>query len=203
MITLNNGQKPMSPRHQIEVLLRNVYDFDELPIELKTEKESNRKKLNGSFKKEDIIKSYLAFCSNSVNIDNQKIIESKMDELVTEKIIDSDIPDKNFQFMDIIEKISGLIQDKELLEWFQLGNNLIGFFSGISSKMSFYSIKDDSINDFKKVITNFEKAFKSLNVSKIKTGMARRKCVEYIIKNYAFIKELDDMQILDKISLVD
>lgn len=27
MITLNNGQKPMSARHQIEILAGNIFDF--------------------------------------------------------------------------------------------------------------------------------------------------------------------------------
>ena len=30
MITLNNGQKPMSARHQIEILAGNIFDFDHL-----------------------------------------------------------------------------------------------------------------------------------------------------------------------------
>lgn len=28
MITLNNGQKPMTARHQIEIVASNMYDFD-------------------------------------------------------------------------------------------------------------------------------------------------------------------------------
>lgn len=43
MITLNNGQKPMSTRHQIEILAGNIFDFNSLPILSVTEKEKNIK----------------------------------------------------------------------------------------------------------------------------------------------------------------
>src|SRR5436189_2940231 len=39
MVTLNNGQKPMSARHQIEVLASEIYDFESLGLELVTERD--------------------------------------------------------------------------------------------------------------------------------------------------------------------
>lgn len=40
MITLNNGQKPMSPRHQIEILTQELFDFTAYPnLIVQTEKE--------------------------------------------------------------------------------------------------------------------------------------------------------------------
>lgn len=95
MITLNNGQKPMTARHQIEILASNIFDFDELPILAITEKESKgKKKSDDRMSKEVLIKGYLAYISNSVNIDNQKIIESKMNELIADQILESNIPEK-------------------------------------------------------------------------------------------------------------
>lgn len=44
MITLNNGQRPMSARHQIEILAGNIFDFDSLPILGITEKEKKQKR---------------------------------------------------------------------------------------------------------------------------------------------------------------
>lgn len=46
MITLNNGQKPMSARHQIEILASNMFDFDKLPILAVSEKNKSNKKNN-------------------------------------------------------------------------------------------------------------------------------------------------------------
>ena len=58
MITLNNGQKPMSARHQIEILASNIFDFDTLPILGITEKErkSGKKSTDESMNKENLIK---------------------------------------------------------------------------------------------------------------------------------------------------
>jgi hypothetical protein len=73
----------MTARHQIEILANNVYDFETLSIKVRTEKERKRA-TKGAFKKADIVKAYIAFLSNSTNIDNRKIIEQKMDELVAD-----------------------------------------------------------------------------------------------------------------------
>ena len=93
MVTLNNGQKPMSTRHQIEILASSLYEFEKLPIIVQSEKEQKTEgRQEMSFTKENIIKAYLAFISNSFMLDNQKIIDEKMDELITNKIIDAYIP---------------------------------------------------------------------------------------------------------------
>ena len=43
MITLNNGQKPMTPRHQIEVLTEELFNFEKLDIEVQSEKDRGEK----------------------------------------------------------------------------------------------------------------------------------------------------------------
>ncbi|WMT47221.1 MAG: hypothetical protein RE468_00915 [Acidithiobacillus caldus] len=83
MITLNNGQKPMSARHQIEILADSFFDFNELDIKLLPEKGRSRVRAPNAFKKSDFVKGYIAYLSDSINIDNQRIIEEKMDELLT------------------------------------------------------------------------------------------------------------------------
>ena len=104
MITLNNGQKPMSVRHQIEILAGNIFDFESLPILGITEKEkkSRKKKDEEGMNKESLIKGYLAYISNSINIDNQKIIEEKMNELIADKVLNSNIAEKDGEFQDVI-----------------------------------------------------------------------------------------------------
>ena len=94
MITLNNGQKPMSARHQIEILASNLFDFNNLPLLAVSEKEARKKKISDEYINKDvIIKGYLAYISRSINIDNQKIIENKMNELIADKIMDAVNPD--------------------------------------------------------------------------------------------------------------
>ena len=113
MITLNNGQKPMSARHQIEILASNLFDFNNLPLLAVSEKEARKKKISDEYINKDvIIKGYLAYISRSINIDNQKIIENKMNELIADKIMDSDIPVKKGEFKDVINFIQKMLKNK-------------------------------------------------------------------------------------------
>lgn len=94
MITLNNGQKPMTPRHQVEVMMANVFDFNELGIEVQTEKERAIKIKMNSFNKSDLVQAYLAYMANSPMVDNKKIIQDKMDELIVNKIVSAEKVEK-------------------------------------------------------------------------------------------------------------
>ncbi len=53
MVTLNNGQKPMTARHQIEILAESIYDFTAYSFKIITEKE-NFSKYERAFKKADM-----------------------------------------------------------------------------------------------------------------------------------------------------
>ena len=198
MITLNNGQKPMSARHQIEVLAHNIFDFENLPIQVQTEKARSKKRIKGSFDKDDIIKGYISYLSESVNIDNQKIIESKMDELIADKIIESTVTQTDTQYSIVIEKIEAFIEEDFLLKWFKQPNNLIGFCAGIGK--SYPSIKDETKENFKEMIENFELSFQSFDISKIKLGHLRRLTVQYFISKYENMKSLSQPEIEDSLS---
>ena len=127
MITLNNGQKPMTARHQVEVLLGNLYKFTGEEINILPEKDATGGKAHGSFKKSSFINAYLAFLSNSTNIDNKKIIENKLDELLATKIIEQGAKFNDVEFSNIIRCVSDFSASPEVKKWFQNENNLIGF----------------------------------------------------------------------------
>ena len=198
MITLNNGQKPMSARHQIEVLAHNIFDFENLPIIIQTEKARSKKRIRGSFDKDDIIKGYISYLSESVNIDNQKIIESKMDELIADKIIESSVTQTESQFAKVIEKIEEFIDEEYSQKWFKQPNNLIGFCAGIGK--SYHVIKDETKESFKEMIEKFELSFESFDISKIKLGHLRRLTVQYFISKYDIMKSYSQSEIEDSIS---
>ena len=196
MITLNNGQKPMSANHQIEILLGNVYRFDDLSINIITDKDKAGKKKNeNTFDKSNIIKGYLAFITDSIAIDNKKIIDEKMDNLITKKIMESKITNSKLEFKDIISIINDYSQMKELKAWFDNSNNMIGFCVGI--KKSYPSIINIKVNDFNNSIQVFEKAFKSLNFSSIKLSKERRNLTKYYIANFSDLYQLDEIELLD------
>lgn len=195
MITLNNGQKPMSANHQIEILLGNLYTFNDLGIEIQTEKQKGKKKIINAFNKANIIKSYLAFLSSSTAIDNKKIIERKMDELIAMKIIESNITKDNLEYSDIISKVNELSESEIIKKWFDNVNNIIGFSVGI--RKSFDDFKNETIEGFENAIENFEITIKDLNISTIKLSTERRNLSEYFIGNYSNLRELSDLELLD------
>lgn len=198
MITLNNGQKPMSANHQIEILLGNIYKFDDLDIEIQTEKEKGKKgNYTHTFPKSNIIKAYLGFLTNSTAIDNKKIIDTKLDELIAKKIIDSKITDDGLEFSEIIGLINRFAEDNYLKKWLDNTNNIIGFCVGIRS--SFESLKNISSQEFAKSIKVFEKAFSSLNLSTIKLSKERRNLSQYYIQKFDDLKEFDELELLDQL----
>lgn len=199
MITLNNGQKPMTARHQIEILASNLFDFSKLSLLTISEKEAKIKKANIEYVNKDVlIKGYLAYISRSINIDNQKIIESKMNELIADKIMDSNIPDKKNEFKDVIDFIQKLLKNKNLNEWFKIANNFIGFCAAMNK--GFDEIKNINDKKFLDAINLFESAFSAIDVSKIKLGMARRRLVQNYFESYKKYSEYSETDLIDHIS---
>lgn len=202
MITLNNGQKPMSSRHQIEMLCSNIINFDNIPLQIQTEKSQKTDgKNNESLTKENIVKAYLAFITNSINIDNQKIIDDKMDELISEKIMESNLLSRQNDFNSFIQFVNNLTSDKDLLKWISNLNNMIGF---ASAGDKIIEMREYDLGVISKVITNVDNIFtKYINTSKIKVSTYRRKVARYIGMNFKRILEMTENEILDCISDLD
>ena len=198
MVTLNNGQKPMSTRHQIEILASNLYNFESLPIVIQTEKEQKmlgRDEL--SFTKENIIKAYISFISNSFMLDNQKIIDEKMDELITNKIMEANITDRNVEFLDVINLISKWVESSNLYKWFSNANNMIGFCSSIAK--CYHDLYLVSVNEIELFCEKIDEAISSINRSKINLGSFRRKSVNFAFSNYYKYKDSDVNELLFEI----
>lgn len=198
MITLNNGQKPMSARHQIDVLADAFFDFDHLNLSLVSEKSKGRVRAPDTFKKADFVKGYVAYLSNSVSVDNQKIIEEKMDELIASRIIESDISSRPIEFSDVVCLINKFSESDSLRDWIRVQNNFIGFCVGIRS--SLLEIEATPLEDIAEVIANFEHALTSINVSKVNLGKVRRESVAKFIEKFEEVKDLGEYDLLDKIS---
>ncbi|OOE09203.1 hypothetical protein BSR09_14950 [Stutzerimonas degradans] len=198
MITLNNGQKAMSARHQIEILADTFFEFSDMPLKLVAEKGNGRVRAPETFKKSDFVKGYVAYLSGSVNIDNQKIIEEKMDELIASRIIDSDIPSKKREFSDIVEAVNRFSENSFLRDWIRVQNNFIGFCVGAAETVDTFQTRP--LNEIEFSIRNFEQAFDSVNVSKVNIGKVRRELVMQYVKNYQALSNLDEFELLDWLS---
>lgn len=198
MITLNNGQKPMSARHQIDVLADAFFDFDGVDLKLVAEKGKGRVRTPDTFKKADFVKGYVAYLSGSVNIDNQKIIEEKMDELIASKIIESNIPSQAIEFSDVVELINKLSASPYLHEWIRGQNNFIGFCVG--ARRSAEDLNQAPLEQIETAVKTFESAIKSIDVTKVNLGKVRRETVSKFIENYKDYQALDEYQLLDQIA---
>lgn len=188
MITLNNGQRPMSARHQVEILARNAFSFSDGDLLLTDEKSQIRRR-PGVFKRADFELAYMAFLSASINVDSQKLIQEKLDELLASKILERDPSGGGFEFSNAIQIISRLCELPDNDKWFKVTNNLVGFCAGLrDGHQAVFKVSAQQFEDFTR---RFEDAFKAFNVSKIKLGKARRSCVYALIRKFGETRELD------------
>ncbi|MPS33140.1 hypothetical protein EHW63_12355 [Salinivibrio sp. VYel9] len=195
MITLNNGQKPMTPRHQIEILTQELFDFSDVNIDVQTEKEREKTIVKGSFDLGDLSKAYLAFLTGSVNNDNNKIIGEKMDQIIVGRIMDKQPTEEDIDFKQVIKQIEILSKNDSTKKWLKVGNNLIGFSVGIKSSFDF--ITNITPDEFAESIDLFEVAFKSINPSKVNLGKFRRELSKNFIENYAELSSFDEMELVE------
>lgn len=183
MITLNNGQKPMTPRHQIEILTEEIFDFEPLEnIRVQTEKSRATKIIAGSFNVGDISKCYLAFLTNNVNNENNKIIDEKMDEILVGRILDSKELTDILSFEEILSLADRLCIDSTIKTWFKVNNNFIGFCVGI--RVSYDDLNVINPDEFREAIENFEAAFTAINPSKVNLGKYRRLLAKQFIAEF-------------------
>ncbi|WP_312482280.1 hypothetical protein [Sphingobacterium multivorum] len=196
MITLNNGQKPMTPRHQIEILTQEIFDFSHLKIEIQSEKARSEQIIRGAFNLGDISKGYLAYLTNNVHNENTKIIGEKMDQILIGRILDSQITSLDLEFKDVIELIDRVASaNEEIKTWLKVSNNLIGFCVGI--KNSYDVLKLEKPELFAKELKKFEEAFKAINPSKVNLGKYRRELSKYFIEEYDTVKSKSPDEIVE------
>lgn len=162
----------MTARHQIEMLTKGLIDTENLNIEIVSEKETEQGKFPGSFKRSDIAAAYTAFLTNSVNNENSRIIESKLDEILVGKVMESDLSDSNVNFNQVLSLIDKFSNNISSRDWLRLGNNLIGF--AVGAKKGFSYLDTMSPEDFNRASSLFDEAFTALNASKINVGKFRR-----------------------------
>lgn len=181
MITLNNGQKPMTARHQIEMLTKGAIDLSNFALPVVSEKETEGTKVHGAFKLSDIVEAYTAYLTDNVNNQNKRIIESKLDEILVGRVMDSELPDAKVSFSEILSEVERLSEDPTSREWFRQTNNLIGFTVG--AKKSFGNLLSISKDEYGELINKFQQAFDAINPSKVNVGKSRRELCAKMIEN--------------------
>lgn len=195
MITLNNGQKPMTARHQIEMLTKGAIDLSGATMTIVTEKQTEGTKVHNAFRMADISEAYTAFLSDSPHNQNSKIIEAKLDEILVGKVMESNLTEEIHSFSDILAEVSRLQENAKVRDWIRQLNNLIGFTLG--AKISLASIRTMSSDDFIDPINNFEAAFDAINPSKVNVGKYRRELSQLFFRRIDELKDWDEPQLTE------
>jgi len=198
MITLNNGQRPMTPRHQVEVMMANTFNFDDLGVKVSSEKDDDSKLARKAFRKSDLIQAYLAFMADSPIVDNKKIIEEKMDELIVSKIMSIEPSLYKSSFKDFVLQLTRFQIDPISFQWLKITNNLVGFAAG--AKHSANLLSELSADQFRECILKFDSAFSDFNPSRIKVGKYRRELSYEFFKNLQKYQDLDSDELLEVFS---
>jgi hypothetical protein len=195
MVTLNNGQKPMTARHQIEMLTKGMLDTETFNIPIVSEKDTEKVKPQGAFKRADIAAAYTAFLTNSVNNENSRIIESKLDEILVGKVMDSNLIESDVSFHDVLKEVERISDNICARDWLRLGNNLIGFTVGARKSLS--ALASMTPEKFAAATGTFETAFLGLDVSKINVGKFRRNLSRLFVEKIEKYAEADSEALLE------
>lgn len=200
MITLNNGQKPMTPRHQVEILTESLLNFEHLKnINIQTEKDTEEEIIRGAFKLGDIAAAYTAFLTDNVNNQNNKIIDEKMNEIIVGRVMDSDLASVETEFGQIIELVDRICFNDQAKKWLKIQNNLIGFTVGI--KNNFGEVKDLDPNFAAEQMDKFDDAFDVINPSKVNVGRFRRELSRAYFEKFGHYADMAMEEVAD--SFVD
>lgn len=198
MITLNNGQKPMSPRHQIDILSKTIFDFDSLSLRNQSHKDRQRTANRLAVNRSDIVKGYVAYLSNTTAIDNKLIIEEKMDSLIAERIIESDVGSEKYEFSHVLNWIADACALQETNKWFVSSNNFIGFC--VAARKNFSELEVIPAEGLMKQIEKFEGIFSNFDKRKIKVGDYRRKMVAEYFGNIQRMSALPESDVVLELS---
>lgn len=198
MITLNNGQRPMTPRHQIEVLTEELFDFSSLDIDIQSEKERGERIKRGAFNLSDISKGYLAFFTNSVHNENNKIISEKMDEIIVGNIMNTAVVENGLEFQTVLGLIDKFSSNESAKTWLKTQNNLIGFCVGV--KDSYDMLDRMSADEFGSVIEKFDSAFKAIDTAKVNLGKIRRELSKAFISHIEKLSKFSEFELLSYFS---
>ncbi len=148
IIILNAGQKPMSLRHQIEVIFNTYKDVLQDRVQdlvIFTERDGGRRTSPGKFAFDRIVDAYQCFLNKSQEIKKDNVVAQQMKE---EEVLSANEEEWDDRFKDFIEYLKRFVQiDKaaqlaysrqpspgaaDILEWLGSDNVLQSFFAAVA-----------------------------------------------------------------------
>lgn len=175
IIVLNAGQKPMSMRHQIEILslsLKDVLEREVIGLELVPEVDGGRRTKARKFALDRISSAYHAFIIKSPEIEKQNLVAQRLSE---DSVLHQEVSQFGDQFVDFIGvfKKYCLIDDAlenyppeenetiSALSWLGSENTINAFFAAVSDFGSDEERKcriDTALENLRKSIIDSESA---------------------------------------------
>jgi hypothetical protein len=148
IIVLNAGQKPMSMRHQLEILFATFKRQleSEIPdLELLVERESTRRKRAGRYAFDKVVVAYHAFLIKGTEVAKENVVAQS---IIEENILSGSEDELNSLYKDFTTHLSKYVKlDEEIcrvydgtigndvptgLAWFGGDNVMLAFFAAIS-----------------------------------------------------------------------
>jgi hypothetical protein len=214
IIVLNAGQKPMSMRHQIEVLFsafKDTLERDIPGLELFSESESSRRTRSRKYALDRIATAYHAFLLKSTEVEKQNVVAQKISEesvlAQDEEALGSDF----LMFRKYLEKFASLDDDICRVydgtkssaplgtAWFGGENVMNAFFAAISDfgsngeRQSRIDAAIASLTNVLKVsapgddplgLESLQRIIEGFPVRKVNVGFATRKLLSTAFKEY-------------------
>lgn len=147
IIVLNAGQKPMTIRHQIELLFLNVRDIikTEIPtLVLHRERDEGKRRGARQFILGRVAAAYQAFVSKSPDIEKENIVAQELVTSAIASLSEDELHEAFNRFIKYLKKYSDLDADfyrvyaplKEDIpegpNWLAVENVLLGFFAAVT-----------------------------------------------------------------------
>lgn len=148
IIVLNAGQKPMTMRHQLEILFATFKSQleSEIPgLELLLERESTRRKRFGKYGLDKIIVAYHAFLIKSTEVEKENVVAQS---IIEENVLSGSEDELNSLYSDFTEYLASYVKLDEQackvydghlgsdvptgLSWFGSDTVLLGFFAAVA-----------------------------------------------------------------------
>jgi hypothetical protein len=220
LIVLNSGQKPMSMRHQVELLfmtLKNSLMEDIDGLELCLEKDGQIRSKPKKFAFDRIVNAYYSFLTKSPETDRDNLVVKKLNE---DDILSSTETELNenyisfkkylFKYCELDSEIFRVYQNNEILStfknWLSEENTMKAFFAAVSkfridSKREkrmdesldklLQTLKNSKANDDILGFTQFNDIKTGIDSKKSNVGVALRKIIMDGFREY-FMNEGDE-----------
>jgi len=220
LIVLNSGQKPMSMRHQVELLfmtLKNNLTSDIDGLELYLEKDNQIRSKAKKFAFDKIVNSYYSFLTKSPEIDRDNLVVKKLNEDDILSSTETELNENYTSFKKYLQiyseldsEIYRIYQNHDELSsfknWLSDENTMKAFFASVSRfkidekrearmdtalKKLLTTLRESNLNDDVLGLNVFNDIKKGIDPKKSNVGVALRKNILEGFREY-FMNEGDE-----------